>query len=148
MRFLQAFRLPGRIKGSGVCLKARTGPLWRHVLSPLSQGPLTLEFEIRTEGGNERAGRMEVLLDTADVKQVEIGMEILEPHRGQGLGTRALHLMETHVAGAWGVEAVVVRVREDNARSRAFVEKAGYRSETGEGRNGMILYEKRIGNRR
>ena len=147
MRFLQIFRLPKHIEGQGVCLAARTRPLWRLFLTPLSQGCFTLEFEIRPANRKERVGHMELLVDSQDPKQVEIGMQIEDSHQGQGLGTRALHLIEPFLESALGVEFVTVRVREDNARSRAFAEKAGYRT-AGNGPDGMIHFTKRIGNRR
>jgi len=143
MRFLQVFRLPKRIEGQGVCLAARPRPLWRLLLTPLSQGCFTLEFEIRQQRGRQRVGHMEVLLDTQDARQVEIGMEVDPPYRGQGLGMRALHLIEPFLSGALGVELVTVRVRKDNARSRAFAEKAGYKMDKHES-NGMIHFTKRI----
>ncbi|MBI4773000.1 MAG: GNAT family N-acetyltransferase [Deltaproteobacteria bacterium] len=144
MCFLQVFRLPKRIEGQGVCLAARPRPLWRLLLTPLSQGRFTLEFVIRLQGG-ERVGQVEVRMDTQGLKQAEIGMEVDPAHRSQGLGRRALQLIESYLADTLGVETATVRVREDNSPSRAFAEQAGYRMAEHDP-NGMIHFKKRIGN--
>ena len=126
--FYSFFRLPKHIEGQGVCLAARTRPLWRLFLTPLSHGCFTLEFEIRPADRNERVGHMELLVDTQDPKQVEIGMQIEDSHQGQGLGTRALHLIEPFLESALGVELRYGPGSGGQCPQQAFAEKAGYRT--------------------
>lgn len=59
--------------------------------------------------------------------QAELGIELLEPYRGQGYGPQAIRLLLRELFDNRGMQRVYLRVREYNQRARRAYVKVGFR---------------------
>ena len=59
--------------------------------------------------------------------QAELGIELWEPHRGQGYGPEAIRLLLRELFDNRGLQRVYLRVRAHNLRARRAYEKVGFR---------------------
>jgi len=59
--------------------------------------------------------------------EAELGIEIYEPHRGQGYGPQAIGLLLDELFDKYGLHRVFLRVRQTNERARHAYQKCGFR---------------------
>lgn len=59
--------------------------------------------------------------------QAELGIDLLEPYRGQGYGPEAIRLLLRELFDNHGMQRVYLRVREWNKRARRAYDKVGFR---------------------
>ncbi len=59
--------------------------------------------------------------------EAELGIELYEPYRGQGMGPAAIRLLLRELFDNWKLRRVYLRVREYNSRARRAYEKVGFR---------------------
>jgi len=59
--------------------------------------------------------------------QAELGIELLEPYRGQGYGPQAIRLLLRELFDNRGMQRVYLRVREYNQQARRAYVKVGFR---------------------
>ena len=74
-------------------------------------------------------------------RTTSLGYWLAEEHQGKGTMTQAVRALVSHALGAWQLPRVEVRVAPNNVRSRAVVERLGFREE------GTLRQAERIGDR-
>lgn len=79
------------------------------------------------EQAGERVGTVWVERESESERVAHLGILIAtEAHRGKGLGSRVIRLVEREAVEQWGVTTMTLRVRASNAAAVACYHKAGY----------------------
>jgi ribosomal-protein-serine acetyltransferase len=74
-------------------------------------------------------------------RSTSLGYWLTESAQGRGTMTRAVHALVDHAFATWQLHRVEIRVRVDNARSRAIPERLGFKEA------GVLPDAERIGER-
>jgi RimJ/RimL family protein N-acetyltransferase len=126
----------------GVVTGARPGRGWPHAataaaLSFVAGGGRTWLIVDATDAVVGEAGTKSPPTEDG---VVEIGYGLAGPHRGHGLGTRAVAALVRHLDREPGVAAILAHVATDNEPSWRLLERLGFVDEPGSGPDGERRY--------
>lgn len=91
---------------------------------PIRSGQLRMIAELRDR--NEIGGIVDLYDINPTGRTAFVGIYIAEYHRGQGLGTMILELMEKYACMLLNLRSLGAKVSDKNYRSISLFEKAGY----------------------
>lgn len=120
-------------------------------LRPMQEcGELRMAIEIEADARHRTVGLVELTDISFYHARAEVGIAILKEHRGQGLGTKALQLIEQLALKRLRLHQLYAYVSERNSASAHLFERAGYTPSArlaewkyqGKGYENVVVYQK------
>lgn len=120
-------------------------------LRPMQErGELRMAIDIEADARHRTVGLVELTDINYYHARAEVGIALLKEYRGQGLGTRALQLIEQLALKRLRLHQLYAYVAESNSTSAHLFEKGGYAPSAhlaewkyqGKGYENVVIYQK------